>query len=134
MGIYDSLKVTASWHIRYFYSLMKQDIVKEKVTKPISRHPHTYPGKNKQTFAITYIDKKNRYADEKQGEYIIFLEAVPGVPVVIFVQDPEKTVHNIFMHKPCYPFHPKKCDKNNQEIKGVNRDLYHRHWSLKIFA
>ncbi|MGV3684611.1 MAG: hypothetical protein ACO1NS_03230 [Daejeonella sp.] len=97
---------------------MDKDIVYEEVSEAIQSDPKAYPKKKVETILQTQIqgDDTGNSKDQKE-KIIMFKEAGRLFFVVVSVQSPQQTMHNIFMGEPGYGFHGKEGHQHDQNIK-----------------
>jgi hypothetical protein len=90
----------------HFKTLVNENIVHKKIGQPVCKNPKA----NRQAGPKAIIAPTHKTADAHQGieqkEIIIaFPPTAVFFMVMVFVQTPQKSVHNVFMRKPGHKFH-----------------------------
>jgi hypothetical protein len=109
-------------------TLVYENIVYEEISKAIDRYAKSYPEQE----IITVLQSNEQADDTRNGkdqkEKIIVFEEAPGLFVVmVFVQYPQDSMHDIFMCEPCNGFHRNKSCKGDQYFSKYHND------SIKLF-
>lgn len=104
-----------------FESLMYEDIMHQEIGSTIS----CYAGSNCNSEDVAAQEKNHADHGVKNEEKVIaFPPRFMVFEVVIFVQKPTKTMHDVFMGKPRHEFHKTKCSqKNEYPYKYIHNDI-----------
>lgn len=98
--------------------LMNENVVYKKVGHPVNGNSQANPEK----VIIAGLHPKEKSCDTGNGEnekekIVVLKETLRLLVVMIFVQRPQQTVHDIFMSEPGHAFHSEECGQNNENIK-----------------
>jgi hypothetical protein len=98
--------------------LMNKNIMNQKISNTIQGDSYADVKHKPVTFnEVADTKEKHRYTGKHHKEIVVFFKEMWCFVMVIFMQVPEKTVHNILMCKPGYTFHQAKSDYYYSNIK-----------------
>ena len=87
-------------------TLMYKDVMHHKVGKPVGSNAEAYPNPKVPACHYAKHDKQPAWYGKYQKKTIVFFEKLPfAYRVMVFVQIPQKAVHNVFMRCPSHKFH-----------------------------
>ena len=113
----DCFQINRIRFAEHFKTLMDKNIMHHKVSKTVNSDPK--PDIEQIIGAGIKAKQKtcNAWRGKNHKEIIILFKKIAIVPlVVIVVQKPEGTMHQIFMGEPRDAFHSYKCGNDNQCI------------------
>jgi hypothetical protein len=91
-------------------ALMDKDIVYHKVSHSIGKDPEAYRQASPKSVVLPGNKTANTNGSIKDKKGVVAFPPTAVVFVVmVFVQDPQKTVHDVFVGKPGHEFHNEKC-------------------------
>jgi len=117
MGLYRCTQVSVREIFQDWDTLVNVNIMKHKVGKSIKEYPDACAEQVTVGFHHPEINQENTGDGKNNGKYIVPLDFSPIAHMVIFMQDPEEAVHNVFVGKPRHEFHKKEGADNNYDIQ-----------------
>jgi hypothetical protein len=110
VGTPDGLEIFIIAVTKNLKSLMNENIMDEEIGKAIKRNTQSYPEKRIIPVLHSYIQTYNsRNCKDEEEEIIVFKKAFRLLFMVVLMEIPQKSVHDIFMHKPGDAFHKNEC-------------------------
>ena len=101
-----------------FKALMNDNIMNEKISNAISHDAKTDRLHPPYIIECAEIDQQDAWHSENDKECIVLFKKPWLRLVMISMQIPKKTMHNVTMGKPCNAFHDNEgCDKDKYIIK-----------------
>jgi hypothetical protein len=98
----------------YFYSLMDKNVMDKKVGHPIQGNAQCNIEPMVKALDRPVIHKDNGREGEYDKKIVIFFHrAVIAVVMMVFMEGPKESMHNIFMDHPRQAFHYEKSDYYN---------------------
>ena len=101
-------------------TLMDEDVVNQEIGQTIQRDAR--PNPKPKVLVQTPGDEAVGAGDgENEKERVVFLEEARTVGVVICVEVPHRTVHQVFVGRLCHAFHDEEGEEHNE---GWNEDAH----------
>ena len=100
-----------------FESLVNDDIMHQKIPGTIGHDAKTYRLHPPYIIKCAEIDQQYTWYGEDDKEGIILFKKAGLHLVMIFMQIPKKTMHDIPMCKPCNTFHDYESGSENKYVK-----------------
>lgn len=119
----DRLEIWVIGVSEHFESLVNENVVHQKIREPVNRDSQSYPKKG--IIALQHAKKQSgntRQSKNEEEKIIVLKEAVGFLFVVIPMQIPQKTVHDVFMREPGHPFH---AEKGKQHDSCIYKYVFH---------
>jgi len=108
--------VTAVASCKPFETLMNNNIMNEKISKSISHDTEANRLHPPYMIERAVKNKQDAWYSEDDKKCVVLLEETRLYLMMILVQVPEKTMHDITMCKPGNTFHNKKCGSQNKYV------------------
>jgi len=97
-----------------FNPLVDKNIVHEKVSHSVQHNAQSDVKQIIEVFKRTKVHQSDRWYGKYDKEVVVlFKNALIAVVVMVPVQKPKETVHNIFVDNPGCPFHQCKREQND---------------------
>ena len=106
-----------------FKTLMNDHIVYQEISGPVEHDTETDGLHPPDMIVGTKINQQETGHSEDEGKKIVFFKNARTDLVMIFVQDPEKTMHHIFMGTPGDAFHDDKSAEKDKNVKENIHDI-----------
>jgi hypothetical protein len=117
MGVDDSLEVIGvCLESDSSYSAVEHDIVKKNIANSVKSDTDGHRGVSKLTGNITEKKEQNGYAAKKDGKKIVLLKSEAARFVMVFVKNPEKSMHDIFVGCPGNKLHETGKKDDNADV------------------
>jgi hypothetical protein len=98
----------------HFKALMNKNIMNEKIGQSISKNAKSNREASPKTIAVPTDKAKDTHDSVKNKERIIAFPPTSMVFVMmVFMEDPQKAMHNVLMGKPGHKFHNGKRAKKD---------------------
>jgi hypothetical protein len=109
-------------------TLVNENIMHEKISKPINCNTETDPEKEIIIALHSQEQTDNtRYGKDQKEEIVVLEKSRRLFVMMVFVQYPKDAMHDIFMREPGNSFHGKKSRKGYQYFSKHHND------SFKVF-
>jgi hypothetical protein len=106
MSTPDSAGIPVIGISKHLKPLMDKDIVYQKISKPVSKYSQAYWQTCPEAKILPGCKTGDTYNGVKNKEGVVALPPVFVIfHVVIFMKHPKKSMHDVFMGKPCHKLH-----------------------------
>jgi hypothetical protein len=108
----------------YFEALVYKDIVHQEVGGPIGHNTKSDGISVPERTVTSQHDKGHaQHGIENEKGVISFKPGIVVLSVVVFVEGPQKAVHDVLMGKPRHEFHKAEGAEKDKDPKGNLHDL-----------
>jgi len=122
VGAPNGFAITAGCIAEYLKPLVDKNIVNKEICQSIGKYAQTYSKSYVQYAHIPQQEEADTDNCIKDEEGIIALKPrVMVLAVVVFMQAPQETVHNVFMGEPRHKFNHEECNNEDKDIHPHTR-------------
>lgn len=111
MGFPQGSEIGVLSFIEPLKSAVDEDVVDQKVADSISQNPQANEKFKIEAIHGTKVEAEERWQGKNEEKEVVFLEKMGMGYMVVFVEDPQKSMHHKTVGKPSHPFHKYKCPK-----------------------